>query len=164
MKNRMLVAAALVAGLFVFASAQDARAFNLFGGGGCGCDVGPSCCEPTCCEPAPCCKPKRCFGGKLRGRLKSCCAALSCCDAGPSCCAAPAPACGCDAAPAPACGCDVAPACGCDHGCNDCCKPKRCRKFKLRRGGDCCHAAPACGCDAAPACGCDAAPSCGCGF
>ena len=104
MKSRVLMAAALVAGLMVFASAGSASAFTLLGGG-CGCEVGPS-----CCEPARCCKPKRCWKLFNRCCKPKCCEAASCCDA--------APACGCEAPVAPACGCEVAPACGCEV---DCC-------------------------------------------
>ena len=59
MKNRILLAALLVAGAFVFAGAQEAKAFTLFGGGGCGgcgCDAAPACgcddaCGHSCCRP-----------------------------------------------------------------------------------------------------------------
>lgn len=145
MKSRVLMAAALVAGMMVFASANSASAFTLLGGG-CGCEVGPS-----CCEPAPCCKPKRCWKLFNRCCKPKCCEVTSCCDA--------APACGCEAPAAPACGCDVAPACGCEADCCHRVKRHCCWKHRVRswfnRG--CCG-----GCDVG--CGCEvAAPTCGCG-
>jgi hypothetical protein len=147
MKSRILMAAALVAGIFVFAG--NAQAFTL---GGCGCEVAV---EPSCCEPVSCCKPKRCWKDRLAHHLKRCCKP-SCCEAAPSCCEA-APSC-CEVAEPT---CEAAPSCGCEAA-PTCCKPKRCWKpkfhFHLKR---CCK--PAC-CDVAPSCGCEvAAPSCGCG-
>ena len=146
MKSRILLAAVLVAGAFVFAGAEKASAFTLLGGS-CGCDA-----APACCEPVSCCRPKRCHNLFNRCCKPKC--ETSCCDAAPS-CAAAAPTC---AAAAPTCGCEAAPSCGCDDGCNKCCKQKRCRQPRCCREprcrkSRCCEAS----------CGCGAAPSCGCG-
>jgi hypothetical protein len=96
MKSRILLAALLVAGAFVFASAQDAQAFTLFGGGGCGCDAAPACgcdaapacgCESDCgCDRG--CRVKRCRKPWFQRCCKSRCES--------------------------SCGCDSAPACGCE--------------------------------------------------
>ncbi|MEX2137721.1 MAG: hypothetical protein WD894_00555 [Pirellulales bacterium] len=110
MKRRIVLSLALLAGLSLFASANTAQAFNLFGRGH-GC-AEPSCCapEPSCCDP---CAPRH--RGLLAGlfqrhRHAGCCDTG--CDVGcaePA-CAAPVEAACC--APEPTC-CE--PACGRKH-------------------------------------------------
>jgi hypothetical protein len=125
MKRRIVLSLAVLAGLWVFASATSAEAGHLFGHG-CGCAAEPSCCapEPSCCDP---CGHRH--GGLFRGLFHRHRGA-GCCDTGcaePA-CAAPVEASCC--APAPSC-CE--PTCGRRHhglfgwlkrhrGCgNDCC-------------------------------------------
>ncbi len=140
MKRQIVLSAALLAGLLLFAGVSDAQAFHFMHNRGCGCET--SCCapEPSCCE-APCRKHGRLFGHKHRG----CCAPAceSTCAAEPTCCAKAEPTCA--AAPS-------------------CCEPTCCGK-KRHFGGlfhrnKCCK--NDCGCEATCAAEptCNAAPSC----
>jgi len=160
MKRRIVLSLALLAGLSLFASANSAHAFNLFGRG-CGC-AEPSCCapEPSCCDS---CGPRHhLFSGLFRGH-RGCGCDTGCdmgCDTG---CAAPS-----CAAPVEASCCAAEPSCGCDNGCGR----RHCGLFGWwdRHRGCGCDTGCGGGCDtgcAAPACAapvevscCAAAPSC----
>ena len=137
MKRRIVLSLALLAGLWLFASASSAQARNLFGGG-------YGCAEPSCCAPEPTCCDSCGHGhrGLFRGlfhRHRGCGCDTGC-DTG---CAAPT-----CAAPVEASCCAPEQSC-----CDNHCGRRHCGLFgwfKRHRG---------CGCDSGCDTGC-AAPTC----